>query len=82
MMLVPVAPGIDDSDEIREQFFAAILAHFESLLGEPVADAIVVKKIFSQRDFTTHLNMYRGTAMGMAHTLWQTACFRPASSAG
>jgi phytoene desaturase len=76
-LLVPVAPGIDDSDEIREHFFNTILAHFEHLTGISIADAIVVKRFFSQRDFAAYLNMYQGTAMGMAHTLWQTAYFRP-----
>ncbi len=76
-MLVPVAPGIEDSDEVREHFFNKLLTHFEYITGISIADSIIVKRIFSQRDFASYLNMYRGTAMGMAHTLWQTACFRP-----
>jgi len=75
--LVPVAPGLDDSDKLREQFFNKIIGHLEYLLDTSICDSIIVKRIFSQRDFKKHYNMYRGTAMGMAHTLWQTAYFRP-----
>ncbi len=77
-ILVPVAPGLVDSDEIRERFADRILDHFERLIGETFRDSVRVKRIFSQRDFTADYNAYKGTALGLAHTLFQTALFRPA----
>lgn len=77
-ILVPVAPGLQDTDEIRERFFERVIAHLERLVGTPVAEAITCKKIISHRDFSEAFSLYKGTAMGMAHTLMQTALFRPA----
>jgi phytoene desaturase len=76
-ILVPVAPGLDDNEHIREQFFETILSHLEGLVGVRITDAIVVKHIVAQRDFRRSYNLYKGTAMGLAHTLLQSALFRP-----
>lgn len=77
-ILVPVAPGLDDSDEIREQYFSRILHDFEVTVGENISDSIIVKRIFSHRDFSARYNAYKGTALGLAHTLTQSSIFRPA----
>ncbi len=37
----------------------------------------MVRRSFAHRDFTARYNAYRGTALGLAHTLRQTALFRP-----
>lgn len=75
--LVPVAPGLDDPDDRREAFADRVVAHFEGLVGQPVRRHVVVRRIFSQRDFIRDYNAYKGTAFGLAHTLFQTAGFRP-----
>lgn len=76
-VLAPVAPGLDDSEEIKEKFSEMIISHIEKLTGESVKKYIEYKKIMSHRDFTELYNYYRGTSMGLAHTLLQTAVFRP-----
>lgn len=76
-ILVPVAPGLVDSDELRESYCEKIIKHLESLLGENIRDSIVFKRIFSHRDFIVDYNSYKGTALGLSHTLFQTAFFRP-----
>jgi len=77
-ILVPVAAGLEDSEEFREQYAEKILKHFEDLIGENIRDHILVKRIFTHRDFSERYNAYKGTALGLAHTLGQTAVFRPA----
>jgi len=77
-VLVPVAPGLDDSDERRESYADEILAHLERVTGEEIRSGIVVKRIFSHRDFRADYNALQGTALGLSHTLGQTAFFRPA----
>jgi phytoene desaturase len=77
MFLVPVAPGLDDNDDLRERFSKKIIEHFESLIGEKISESIKVKKIFAHRDFIDQYNAYQGSAFGLAHTLLQTAIFRP-----
>ncbi|MDY6907261.1 MAG: phytoene desaturase family protein [Chloroflexota bacterium] len=77
LISVPVAPGLDDGDGRREQFADQVLAHLEGLVGERIRDSIAVKRIYSHRDFKRDYHAYGGTAMGLAHTLSQTALFRP-----
>ena len=76
-ILVPVAPGLPDTDEIRNEYADQVLRHVENVGGETLRDAVKVQRIFSHRDFTGDYNAYRGTALGLAHTLTQTAIFRP-----
>lgn len=76
-VLVPVAAGLQDDDELRERYAAKALAELERHVGESLAGRIVVQRIFSHRDFRERYNAYRGTAVGLAHTLRQTALFRP-----
>lgn len=76
-LLVPVAPGLEDDDATREAFADRILSHLEGITACDIRSSIVVKKLFSQRDFRSIYNLRGGTALGLAHTLWQTAIFRP-----
>ncbi len=76
-ILVPVAPDLDDTDELRKKYSEKILKHLENLTGESIIDSIIFKKIFTHRDFSERYNAFKGTALGLAHTLRQTAVFRP-----
>lgn len=76
-VLVPVAAGIEDSDEIREKYTKKIIRHIEQLVGESIQNRIIVQKVHSQRDFKELYNAFQGTALGLSHTLLQTAIFRP-----
>lgn len=77
MILVPVAAGLGDADEIREEQAVKVLQHLERLIGEPITPHIKSKRIFSHRDFISAYHAFRGCAFGLAHTLRQTAMFRP-----
>lgn len=77
-VLVPAAIGLDDSDEEREAYAEKILKDMEAILGASIKDSIEVKRIFSQRDFSAEYHSYKGTALGLAQTLKQSALFRPA----
>ncbi len=76
--LIPIAPGLEDNEEIREKAFQQGISQLERLVGESIQDHIIVKRLFSVNDFKNEYNSYKGTALGMAHTLNQTAVFRPA----
>lgn len=77
-ILVPLAPGLEDTPALRENLYARILDDLEARLGEDLRDAVVVKRIFALDDFAERYNAYRGTALGLSHTLLQTALWRPA----
>lgn len=76
-ILVPVAAGLEDTPEIREKFFKKIMGLLETTLKEKIEKRILVKKIFTVNDFTKEYNAYKGTALGLTHTLMQSAIFRP-----
>lgn len=77
-ILVPLAPGIEDTEAIREKFFKKIITSLEGTIKENLTDHILVKKIFALTDFAKRYNAYKGTALGLSHTMRQTAMFRPA----
>ena len=76
-VLLPVAAGLEDTEETRKFYFNKIIDHMEKLAKENIRDHIIVKRIFAHDDFSQRYNAYKGTALGLAHTLKQTAIFRP-----
>jgi phytoene desaturase len=75
-VLIPVAAGLEDTPQIREKYFTKTMDHLETLTGENIKDRIIVKRLFAHKDFTDSYHAYKGTALGLAHTLGQTAVFR------
>jgi phytoene desaturase len=77
-ILVPVAAGLRDNPVIRKRYLTQIINHLENLLKTEIAKHIEISRIFSINDFAYDYHAFKGTALGLAHTLWQTALFRPA----
>lgn len=75
--LIPLAPGIEDTVVLREQYFNKIMDRFELLTQQEVRKNIIFKKSFCKNDFVDDYNSYKGNAYGMANTLLQTAFLRP-----
>jgi phytoene desaturase len=76
-ILIPVAPGLNDTETIRERYFALVMDRIEKLTGQPVRDHIIFKRSYAHRDFVTDYNAYKGNAYGLANTLLQTANLKP-----
>lgn len=77
VFLIPLAPGIEDTDELRERYFNIIMERFEHLTNQQVKNNIIFKESFCVNDFIKDYNSYKGNAYGMANTLMQTAFLRP-----
>ncbi|GAB7256798.1 phytoene desaturase family protein [Polaribacter sp. OB-PA-B3] len=75
--LIPLAPGIEDSEALREEYFHKILDRFEELTNQEVKKYVLFKRSFCVNDFKKEYNSYKGNAYGMANTLLQTAFLRP-----
>ncbi len=75
--LVPIAPGLEDTPELREQYFDLVMNRFEARIGQKVRNNIIFKNTFCVNDFKEQYNSYKGNAYGMANTLSQTAFLRP-----
>ena len=76
-VLVPIAPGLDDTPERREAYRSLVLDDVAAHTGTDLRDRIVYERTFCVEDFAERYNSYRGSALGLAHTLRQTALFRP-----
>jgi len=74
---MPLAPGIEDTEELRETYFHKILDRFEQLTNQEVKKSVIFKRSFCVNDFKEEYNSYKGNAYGMANTLLQTAFLRP-----
>ncbi|MGW1453395.1 phytoene desaturase family protein [Salegentibacter agarivorans] len=77
IFLIPLAPDVEDTPEIREKYFQKIITRFESLTNQNVTDHLLFKESFCVKDFKEEYNSYKGNAYGLANTLLQTAFLRP-----
>jgi len=75
--LVPIATELDDPQETRDRYRDKIIADIAENTGVELEDRIVVEEQFSISEFADRYNATKGTAMGLAHTLRQTAMLRP-----
>ena len=75
--LIPIAPGIEDTPELREKYFNLIINRLEKLTQQSVKESIIFKESFCVNDFVKDYNSYKGNAYGLANILTQTAFLRP-----
>jgi len=78
-LLMPVATGIEDSEEIREKYFLDMIERLEKhTKSSDLLNKIDYKKSYCISDFKKDYNAYQGNAYGLANTLNQTAVLKPA----
>ena len=75
--LIPLAPDLEDSNILREQYFNLILERLEKHTNQSIKPFISFKESYCINDFKQDYNSYKGNAYGMANTLLQTAFLRP-----
>lgn len=75
--LIPIAPDLEDTEVLRQQYFDIIIDRFERKTKQKVKENIIFKESFCVKDFKEQYNSYKGNAYGMANTLMQTAFLRP-----
>ncbi|WP_411767951.1 phytoene desaturase family protein [Winogradskyella sp. A3E31] len=75
--LIPIAPGIEDTEDLRNTYFNMIIDRFEKKTLQDVKNNIIFRESFCINDFIEQYNSYKGNAYGMANTLKQTAFLRP-----
>ncbi len=77
VILMPLAAGIEDTDELREKYFNMIIDNFEKITGESIKENIVLKRSYCVKDFEKDYHSFKGNAYGLANVLLQTAFFKP-----
>ncbi len=82
VVLVPIAPGLDDSPTAREQYRETVLDDLASHTGVDFRGRIVVEEDACVSEFAEQLGAPGGSALGLAHTLDQTGALRPGHRGG
>ncbi len=81
VILVPVAPGLEDTPEQRSSFRERVLADLANQTGVDLRDRVVAEQSVCISSFADRFHTPGGTALGLAHTLDQTGPLRPSHHA-
>lgn len=77
-LLMPIATGISDSEEMREKYFLEMISRIEKHTGiKDLRSKIEYQRSYCIDDFIRDYNAYEGNAYGLANTLSQTAVLKP-----
>jgi phytoene desaturase len=75
--LVPIAPNLQDEEEIREKYFNILVKRLKDITGNDISDSIIYKRSYCINDFKQDYHAFKGNAYGLANTLLQTAILKP-----
>jgi phytoene desaturase len=76
-ILMPLAPGVQDSETVREKYFNLMMDRLEDYTGTDIRNTLDYKKSYCVKDFIADYNSFKGNAYGLANTLMQTANLKP-----
>ncbi|WP_083191720.1 phytoene desaturase family protein [Formosa haliotis] len=77
IFLVPIAPDLEDTPQVREHYFKTLIDRLENIVGVEVKSHILFKESYCVNDFKEDYSSYKGNAYGLANTLTQTHVLRP-----
>jgi len=77
VVLVPIAPGLEDDAAARERFREQVLGDVAAHTGVDLRGRIAVEREACVSEFAARYGDPHGSALGLAHTLRQTGPFRP-----
>lgn len=77
-ILIPVAPDLKDTEDIREHYYELVMNRLEKLTGQSVRENVIYKRSYAHQDFKDDYHSFKGNAYGLANTLSQTAILKPA----
>ena len=77
-VLVPTATNLTLDEKTIKNYRDKIIKHITvTMKTKGLEENIVFERIFTGHDFSSIYNAYKGTALGLAQNLTQTAVFRP-----
>lgn len=76
-VLMPLAPDLADTEELRARYFNILMDRLEVYTGNSIRQHIDYKHSYCATDFVADYNSYKGNAYGLANTLMQTANLKP-----
>ena len=75
--LIPIAPGLEDTEAIRKKYFDMIINRLEKTTEQNLKENVIFVESYCVNDFVKDYNSYKGNAYGLANILTQTAFLRP-----
>ena len=76
-LLMPLAPGLEDNEILREKYFNIMMSRLEKYCQQDILKHIEYKRSYCIEDFKYDYNAFKGNAYGLANTLFQTANLKP-----
>lgn len=76
-VLMPIAPGLKDTQALRDHYYQLILERIKTKTGFDVAANVVYMRSYAPSNFIEDYNAFKGNAYGLANTLMQTANLKP-----
>lgn len=76
-LLAPMANDVIPTAAQRDELVSGMIARIEGRTGTTFANDVVVREVRDARFFMDSFNAYKGNSFGLAHTLSQSAMFRP-----
>jgi len=76
-LLIPLAPDLEDSEELREKYYNIIMDRLEKITDQEIRSHVVFKRSYAHSDFKSDYHAFKGNAYGLANTLTQTAVLKP-----
>lgn len=76
-VLIPLAPGLEDNEALREKYYNIVMERLERHTGQEIRGHVVYKKSYAHADFVRDYHAFKGNAYGLANTLLQTAFLKP-----
>jgi len=79
-VLVPIAPSLEYDDAFEQSYGDRVLALMAKDFGVPdLKERVVFRRHYGIKDFAADYHSFGGSALGLAHTLMQSALFRPSN---
>ncbi len=76
-ILMPLAPGLEDTEMLRDKYYHMIMERLESRLGTAIRPNVIYKRAYCRKDFESDYHAYKGNAYGLSNVLMQTAILKP-----
>jgi len=63
----------------KEIIVQSIIDDFSKRIGTDITGDIISKTIYTPQDWQDQFNLYKGSGLGLSHSMWQIGAFRPAN---
>lgn len=77
MILIPVAPGLEDNESIRKSFLNHVIHRLNKFCNRDLSNNLIYVRSYAHNDFIKDYHAFKGNAYGLANTLMQTAFLKP-----